>query len=126
MEIMSRSAKTMIVVGIYVLILGILMILVPNFLLRMFMQPETSEIWIRTTGMFLLFLGYYYIAAARAELTQFFQFSVYARACVILFFIGFVIFLSASPVLIAFGIVDLGTAIWTQIALLKDRSEGVS
>jgi hypothetical protein len=31
-----------------------------------------------------------------------------------------------SPVLIAFGIMDLGTAIWTQIALLKDRSEGVS
>ena len=116
----------MIVVGMYVLTLGMLMILVPNFLLRLFLQPETSEIWIRTTGMFLLFLGYYYIASARAELTHFFQLTVYGRACVIVFFCGFVVFLSASPVLLLFGAVDLGTALWTQYALKKDHAEGIS
>jgi len=120
---MSRSAKSVLAFGFYVMTLGTLLFLVPNVLLRLFGQPETSEIWIRAAGMLLFLLGFYYIEASRAEMTKFFQLTVYGRIAVLLFFAGFVVFLSASPVLLAFGVFDCFGAIWTQVALKKDLKE---
>jgi hypothetical protein len=123
MKNMSRSAKTVLVFGVYVMVLGTLLLFVPNVLLRLFRQPETSEIWIRAAGMLLFLLGFYYIEASRSELTKFFQFTVYGRISVLLFFLAFVLFLSASPILLAFGAFDFCGAIWTQYALKKDMVE---
>jgi hypothetical protein len=120
---MSRSAKTVLIFGIYVMILGTLLLLVPNVLLRLFRQPETSEIWIRAAGMLLFLLGFYYIEASRSEMVKFFQLTVYGRISVLLFFLGFVFFLSASPILLVFGAFDFCGAIWTQYALKKDMAE---
>ena len=123
MKNMSRSAKTVLIFGVYVMALGALLLLVPNVLLRLFGQPETSEIWIRAAGMLLFLLGFYYIEASRYELTKFFQLSVYGRISVPVFFLTFVLFLSASPILLAFGAFDFCGAIWTQYALKKDMAE---
>ena len=117
---MSRAAKSIFIFGIYVTILGLLITLIPNIILSIFSHPETQEIWIRVAGMLVFILGLYYVAAARAELTEFFRFTVYGRWAVMFFFLAFVIFLNASPVLIAIAFVDLCGAIWTRIALSGD------
>jgi hypothetical protein len=119
---MSNSARSVFVFGLYLVVLGISLLAVPNILLGMFFLPPTTEVWIRVSGMLVLFLGFYYIQAARHELTDFFRWTVYARSTVIVFFTAFVVLGFASPALILFGAVDLLGAIWTGLALRSAKA----
>jgi hypothetical protein len=119
---MSKSALSVFVFGLYLLVLGIVMLVVPNFLLGLFSIPGTTEVWIRVAGMLVLFLGIYYTLASRNGITSFFPWTVYVRSSVILFFIAFVLLGFVKPQLILFGIVDLLGAIWTGIALRSQKA----
>src|SRR4030042_3153940 len=123
-EEMSYSARTVFVFGIYLVVLGIILIAVPNLLVNALCFPATNEVWIRVAGMLVLILAFYYTQAARKELTDFFQWTVYARASVIVFFLAFVVVGLAKAALILFGAVDLLGAIWTGLAL-RSLSKGV-
>jgi len=68
---MSKSARSVFVFGLYLAVLGIVLLAASNFLLGMFGLPSTTEVWIRTVGMLVLFLGFYYTQAARKEMTAF-------------------------------------------------------
>ena len=114
---MSNSAKSIFVFGIYICVLGIAFVTIPNVLLGLFGIPTTSEVWIRVTGMILFLLSSYYFQAARKEFTEFFRWTVYPRASVIVFFTVFVLLGYAPPILILFGVIDLSSAIWTYLAL---------
>jgi hypothetical protein len=107
------------VFGLYMLVLGALLVVAPNVLLALFRLPATSEVWIRVVGMLVLFLGAYDVLAARAELLPFIAWSVPLRLSVILFFGAFVAAGLVSPVLLLFGAVDLCAASWTWLALRK-------
>lgn len=117
---MTYAAKTLLAFGIYLLGLGSLLVVVPNLLLGIFLIPSTSEVWIRVTGMLLLILGGYDILAARAGLRPFFLWSVPLRLSVIVFFLAYVLFGFAPPVLLLFGAIDAACAIWTWTALRSD------
>ena len=119
---MSKSAKTMFVFSLYLYVLGGILVLIPNVLLRLFFFPATNEVWIRVVGMLVFLIGFYYFQVARNELSNFFQWSVYARSAVLLFFIAFVIAGLASPLLILFGVIDVAGAIWTQLSLRSEKS----
>ena len=118
---MSRSARSVFVFGLYLVMLGILLLVVPNFLLGMFFLHSTSEVWIRVVGMLLLILGSYYIQMARKEMIDFFQWTVYVRPTTILFFSAFVLLGFAGPSLILFGAVDILGAIWTGMPLRSSK-----
>ncbi|UCF09934.1 MAG: hypothetical protein JSW65_07705 [Candidatus Bipolaricaulota bacterium] len=118
---MSRAARTSLIFGIYMILLGLFLLIAPNTLITFFGLPTTTDVWIRVVGMMLFLLSYYYIQAARRDLTEFFRWSVVARAAVIVFFAGFVIFDLVKPILLLFGGVDLCAAMWTLLALRKDR-----
>ncbi|MCW1967580.1 MAG: hypothetical protein KIH69_005605 [Anaerolineae bacterium] len=117
---MSKSARSIWFFGLYLLGLGSILLITPNTLLGMFSLPPTPEVWIRVVGMLVLFLGVYYVQAARQEMKAFFGSTVYVRASVIVFFTAFVLLGFASPALILFGVVDFVGAAWTGWAL---RSE---
>lgn len=68
---MSKSALSVFVFGLYIAVLGIVLLVAPNILLGMFGLPNTTEVWIRIVGMLVLFLGFYYTQAARKEMTDF-------------------------------------------------------
>jgi hypothetical protein len=114
---MSKGARSVFVFGLYLAVLGIVLLVAPNFLLELFFLPSTPEVWVRVVGMLVLFLAFYYTQAARKELTDFVRWTVYPRSTVILFFGAFVLLGFARPALILFGIVDLVGAIWTNLAL---------
>jgi len=44
---MSKAAFTVKAFGVYLVLLGIALVLVPNLLLGLFGIPSTSEVWIR-------------------------------------------------------------------------------
>lgn len=116
---MSPAAKSVFVFGIYLSILGIILVAIPNLLLSMFDLNETEEVWIRIVGMLVLLLSVYYVQLARKELADFFWLSVYVRSSVIVFFTAFVLAGYVQPVLILFGAVDLLGALWTWWALKR-------
>jgi hypothetical protein len=118
---MSKAARSVFVFGIYLLVLGIVLVVAPNVLLEMFFLPVTSEVWVRVVGMLLLFLGFYYTQAARKELSDFLRWTLYPRATVILFFAAFVLLGFARPPLVLFGVVDLLGVIWTAVALRSPK-----
>lgn len=118
---MTTPARTILVFGVYLLILSALLLIAPNVLLSLFGVPPTTEGWIRVAGMLVGFLGFYYVQAARTELTAFFPWTVPVRASVIVFFIIFVLLGIAPAVLILFGIADLAGAVWTWLALRSSK-----
>ena len=83
---MSKAALSVFVFGLYVLLLGVLLVLVPNFVIGLFGVEPTTEVWIRVVGMVLFLVGIYYLVAARAELTALFRWTVPVRSSVIFFF----------------------------------------
>jgi hypothetical protein len=119
---MSRAAKSLFVFGIYLCGLGLLLLLVPNLLLRLFGVPPTNEVWIRINGMLVLCFSFYYVRAARSELTSFIRWTVWARVAVIVYFVAFVLLVSAPKALLLFGLFDLLSALWTWLALKADKA----
>jgi hypothetical protein len=119
---MSKSARSVFVFGLYVAVLGIMLTVVPNFLLKPISRTSTTEVWIRVVGLLLLYLGFYYTQAVRKEMTDFFRWTVYTRSTVIVFFAAFVFLGFARPPLVMFGVVDLLGAISTGLALRSPKT----
>jgi hypothetical protein len=119
---MSNAAKSILVFGIYLVVIGLGFLIVPNIPLALFGFPTTNEPWIRVVGMLVLILAYYYIQTARSEMQLFFRWTVHTRPLVLVCFIVFVALGLARPTLILFGVVDLLGAIWTGLALRSSQA----
>ena len=119
---MSKSANSVSVFALYLFVLGLTLLVVPNLLLSLFSIPETGEVWIRVVGMLVAILSYYYLQAARNELKAFFRATVFGRSSVLVFFIAFVLLNLAPPILIVFGAIDAGGATWTALCLRAETS----
>ena len=118
---MSKAARSLVAFGIYLVGLGMFLLIAPNTLIGWFGLPATQDVWICVAGMLVVLFAYYDIQSARKEARDFFQWSVVARASVILFFAGFVLAGLVKPILLLFGGIDLAGALWTQLALQQDR-----
>ena len=117
---MSRGAITVFAFGMYLVVLSGLLLFIPNWLLGLFGMAPTVEVWIRVVGMLVLFLGLYYIQAARSEALGFMRWSVFIRASVMGFFGVFVVLELAPLALLLFAGIDLAGAGWTALALWHD------
>ena len=122
---MSRGAMSVFVFSIYLYIMGFVLVVTPDTLVRIFKFPETDGLWIRVVGMLVIILAFYYSHAARTEFRPFFVWTVIARSSVLLFFIAFVIAGLAPPALILFGVVDFA-AMWTLFAIRSDTATQLS
>jgi hypothetical protein len=117
----TGSAKSVFVFGIYVACLGVMLVFFPNPLLRLVGVPATSEVWIHLAGMLLIFMGFFYVMAGRAQLVPFFRWTLVTRGAAAAFVTGFVLARLISPVILLFWLGDLAGALWTLFAL---RAEG--
>lgn len=116
---MNNAAKSILAWGIYLLVIGSLLLLIPNFLLVLFGFPTTDEVWIRVLGVTVVALGYYHIQAARNGLTSFFKWSTQGRAFTVVCFIAFVVLGIVKPMLLIFACADFLGALWTGLALRR-------
>lgn len=122
---MSKSAFTVKIFGIYVMLLGLTLIFLPNLLLSIFGMSPANEVWIRVVGVLAFNIGVYYWIAAKCEAQLFFMSTVYTRALVLLAFIGFAALGLVSPIIILFGCVDFAGGIWTLLALRAERASAL-
>jgi uncharacterized membrane protein len=114
---MSRAAVSMFAFAVYLFVLGTILLVAPNPLLTLFGFEPTTEIFVRIVGTLVVFLGYYYLSAARDESAAFMRWTVQARPFLIVFFGAFVAFGWTKPQLILFAVPDLAGAVWTHLAL---------
>lgn len=119
---MSKSAKTIVFFGIYLVGMGLGFLLAPNLLFGMLGLPPTDEVWSRVVGMLALLLAYYYLNAARAELRPFFGWTVHTRIAAFVFFAAFTAANLAGPILVVLGGVDLFSALWTAATLKRESA----
>jgi len=114
--IMVSAAVSLLVFGVYLVVMGLAFAFAPNTFLAMFGQPPTIEPWIRNAGVLMLAIGYYYIQVARADLSTFYMWTVYARLGTFAIFIFFVVLQWAPATLALFAAIDLLGGIWTYLA----------
>ncbi|MBN2145749.1 MAG: hypothetical protein JW726_00115 [Anaerolineales bacterium] len=114
---MSRSAKSVFYFGVYIALLGVLLIFSPNTLLELVNLPPTNDVWIRLVGMLLIFMGFFYIQAARHNLVPFFKWTLATRGVAIFFVLGFWLSGLTSWIILAFWLGDLAGLLWTWISL---------
>ena len=119
---MSSATRSMAVWTVYVLLLGAILLVIPNVLLSIFQIEETDEAWIRIAGLLLLGYGAYYWTAVQAEFTALYRMSVWVRWGI---FAGLVVlaFTVGPWQLVLFASIDFLGALWTMYAL---RTEPVA
>lgn len=120
MSSMSRAARTVHLHGIYLAVTGLTLIVIPNVLLGVLSIPRTDQPWIRILGLVVLALAYFHVVAARNELTAYLQASVVVRVGVGAADIV-IVALWGYWLAVAFGIVDIASALWTRAALAENQ-----
>ena len=117
---MKASARSVYYFGLYLYVVGLNLLVIPNIFLNTIQLPPTNEVWIRVAGILVLCIAYYYHRNGACNNKQMFILTVHARVFVFLAFTVLVLMKLAPPVLVGFGVVDLLGAIWTWRALKKE------
>jgi hypothetical protein len=119
---MNRAATSILVFGLYLAVVGAILLFVPNLLLGVLGFPPTTEVWIRVVGILVLYLAYYFVQSARAGTVDFWRWTTHVRFALIFFFAGLVLVGLAQPQLLLLGVADFFGAIWTTWALRADAA----
>lgn len=114
---MTRAAQSILVFGIYVVGMGVVLMARPSIAVAPLGLPAPEGPWVRVLGLVAFVLGYYYLQAARQNVTPFFRWTLWGRSMV---FTGFVLLavvdLIPAP-LIVYGVIDGIGAVWTGLTL---------
>jgi hypothetical protein len=116
---MSGEAKSVIVFGLYLTILGLALVTAPNLVLSLFGFPATRDVWIRVTGTLVVIIGFFCIQAGRFNWSEFYRGSIVTRLWVMTCFSSYVILGLAPRMLLVFGVIDLSGALWTALVLSR-------
>ena len=116
---MNAVTLSIFIWGIYVILIGLLLVFIPGKMLAMCGQEEPKDHWARIAGIIIISLGYFYLNSAQNEVYSFYQASIYARFFGLIGFSGLAFFKMAKPRIIFFGIIDAFGAIWTLLALIN-------
>lgn len=117
---MNRAAFASQAFGLNALVVGFAMALVPGFLLGLLRVPMPDDLFVRVWGLEIAVLGFYYVAAARADDRAFFASSVRGRLGFSAAIVALVVLISAPWQVLIVAIFDSLGAVWTHVALRRD------
>lgn len=101
------AARSILIFGVYLVVLGVGLMLVPNLVLAPLGFPPTSEVWLRVAGSETAIIGFFFLVAARHGTESFFRATLIARPFLFVSLCGFVLAGLGPPQLILFGVIDL-------------------
>lgn len=114
---MTKSANSLFYFGVYVLLIGLTLCLVPDKFIAILKLPEIPLSWARLIGFLAIIIGGYEIISGRNNIRPLIKASIYLR---LFFFLGVMfLFLSGQMTkeILPIGIIDLIGAIWTALAM---------
>ena len=117
---MKQSTLSMVIFGVYMLVMGLILIIVPNPLITLLGFAPVTDVWIRILGMVLVILAFYYFLAVKEEAYSFYRWTSYGRMPIVLVYLGFTALKLAPPILVLLGVFETACAIWTGVALRKE------
>jgi hypothetical protein len=118
---MNPAAISLAVYGVYLLINGGALLVVPSTTLGLLGLPAVEEPWIRMLGLVTGEIGYYFLVAARKGMPTFYPATVYGRGFAALVFLVLVVSKVGPPQLLLFGTIDLLASVWTYLAIKRER-----
>ncbi len=82
---MKPASRSLFIFGIYTLINGLGLLLIPNIILPLLTLPVADEVWIRVAGWLICLLGFYYLMGGISNIRPFIRLTVPGRVSVFLF-----------------------------------------
>jgi len=116
---MSRPARSLFVFGIYILIVGVALVVIPAPLVSLLRLPPATVGWARVVGLLTIVIGAYDVTGSRAECLTYIRASIpvrfgFAAGTIVLVLLG------QMPFTIALlGATDIAGALWTAFALRR-------
>ncbi len=110
--------------GLYAIVTGIGLVLVPGLVLAPLGIAAPTEVWIRVVGALAIPLGYYYWACGSAGLVAFFRATIPGRVVFAATTVLLIVAFSAPMQLLLFAAIDLAGAAWTFHGLRKGATAG--
>ena len=122
---MSRTSKSIIYFSFYMEIIGIVMIVFPQIVLKILSISPRADVVVRFLGMVDVLMGYYYLRAGIGgeKLRNFYQLTLHTRFATLVFLVLFIILWNVNPIVILFGLIDTGGAVWTIVSMRLDKNK---
>ena len=117
---MNKTSLSLILFGVYDIVIGLGLFVVPDATLDLLRTARTTEHWIRLLGMSAMVLGFYYIVAGRANLTLMARASLWGRLGMATGFATLVLCDLAPVLLLGIAGNELLGVLWTTRALTAD------
>lgn len=118
---MNRVSKSILIFGIYSLIMGIVLLFIPEYILPAFNLPVSGEPWLYLLGFVLLCSSYYYIRSALSGNTQFAVYTTHTRFAAPLAVAYLILSGKADWHFLSFGMIDGLGGLWTFYELNKSK-----
>lgn len=118
----TRPAGTtsVLVWGLYMLLLGAALVLVPAPLFTLFQLPYGGGFGEHMLGVLTLVLGLYYVLAAAQRNTALYRWKLYGHALGVALMITMILVDAAPPSLLSTAAMDVLAGAWTWLALRRD------
>lgn len=117
---MNRAWKSILIFGLYSLVMGIVLLFFPNLVLPLFNLPVSGEPWLNLLGFVLMCSGYYYIRSALSGNMQFALFTTHTRFADPLVVAYLIATGKADWHFLSFGIVDGLGGLWTWFEIKRN------
>ncbi len=116
---MNRANKSILIFGIYSLVMGIVLLFIPHYILPIFNLPVSGEPWLNLLGFVLMCSSYYYIRSAFSDNTQFAVYTTHTRFAAPLAVAYLILSGKSDWYFLSFGIIDGLGGLWTLYELKR-------
>ena len=118
---MNRASKGIFIFGLCSLLMGMVLLFLPNKVLPLFYIPVSGEAWLNLLGFVLMCSSYYYIRSAFSGNLQFALYTTHARFAAPLVVAYLISTGRADWHFLSFGIVDGLGGLWTWFELKRNK-----
>lgn len=120
---MTRVKKSVLIFGIYSMIMGVVLLCFSKTILPVFNLPISNEPWIYLLGFVLCCSSYYYIRSAFHNNNSFAEYTIHTRAFAPVIVAILIISGKADWHFLTFGIVDGLGGFWTWLEIKREKNK---
>ena len=119
---LNRVDISIFVFGCYSLIMGMVLLFIPNLILPLFNIPASNESWLYLLGFVLMCSSYYYIRSAFSNNRGFASYTIHTRFTAPLVVVFLIAMGKADWHILSFGIIDGLGGLWTLLELKRKNN----